>query len=353
MDNKIDLTVTGSTVNGCGVPVGAAGSHDDVALRIRFEQGYGWEGSAKRIYWLDANGENPVVTVLTLQMRENAGDDSVYLVPIPAKPKAVAGRMMMSIRGAVVSDEAEARATVTATAFFLVQDSVYDAAATAQEDITPSVAEQIQQQIDGVFDKWENLTITAETGDAAAATATVGDTAVQLHFVLPKGDKGDKGADGAPGKDGANGAPGAKGDKGEKGEKGNAFTYADFTAAQLEALKVKGDKGDKGDTGAAFTYDMFTTEQLEALKVKGDTGAKGDKGETGAQGIQGAKGDKGDKGDTGAPGKDGADGKPGEKGDKGDTGDPGSDYVLTDADKSEIAALVLAQIPDGDEVAYG
>ena len=311
MDNKIDLTVTGSTVNGCGVPVGAAGSHDDVALRIRFEQGYGWEGSAKRIYWLDANGENPVVTVLTLQMRENAGDDSVYLVPIPAKPKAVAGRMMMSIRGAVVSDEAEARATVTATAFFLVQDSVYDAAATAQEDITPSVAEQIQQQIDGVFDKWENLTITAETGDAAAATATVGDTAVQLHFVLPKGDKGDKG---------------------EKGDTGA--------------------KGDKGDTGAAFTYDMFTAAQLEALKVKGDPGAKGDKGETGAQGIQGAKGDKGDKGDTGAPGKDGADGKPGEKGDKGDTGDPGSDYVLTDADKSEIAALVLAQIPNGDEVAY-
>ena len=31
----------------------------------------------------------------------------------------------------------------------------------------------------------------------------------------------------------------------------------------------------------------------------------------------------------------------------------GSGYVLTDADKSEIAALVLAQIPDGDEVAYG
>ena len=34
-------------------------------------------------------------------------------------------------------------------------------------------------------------------------------------------------------------------------------------------------------------------------------------------------------------------------------GDPGNDYVLTDADKSEIAALVLAQIPNGDEVAYG
>ena len=103
-------------------------------------------------------------------------------------------------------------------------------------------------------------------------------------------------------------------------------------------------KGDKGDTGAAFTYDMFTTEQLEALKVKGDTGAKGDPGADGAPGKDGK---------DGAPGKDGADGKPGDKGDKGDTGDPGSDYVLTDADKSEIAALVLAQIPDGDEVAYG
>ena len=157
-----------------------------------------------------------------------------------------------------------------------------------------------------------------------------------------------------------------KGDKGDTGAQG-----------------IQGEKGDKGDTG--------------------DTGAKGDKGETGAQGIQGEKGDKGDPGadgapgkdgadgapgkdgadghtpvitatksgkvttiksdgeeiatvndgKDGAPGKDGADGKPGEKGDKGDTGEPGSDYVLTDADKSEIAALVLAQIPDGDEVAYG
>lgn len=76
----------------------------------------------------------------------------------------------------------------------------------------------------------------------------------------------------------------------------------------------------------------------DAGKFKGE---KGEKGDTGAQGIQGEKGDKG------------LDGAPGAKGEKGDKGDPGSDYVLTDADKSEIAALVLAQIPDGDEVAYG
>lgn len=54
-------------------------------------------------------------------------------------------------------------------------------------------------------------------------------------------------------------------DSGEpsKGEKGDAFTYADFTAAQLAGLK-----GPKGD---AFTYADFTAEQLAGLK-----GPKGD-----------------------------------------------------------------------------
>ena len=151
--------------------------------------------------------------------------------------------------------------------------------------------------------KLENLTVTAETGAAAAATATVGDTAVQLHFVLPKGDtgaQGEKGADGAPGAPGKDGAPGAPG--------------ADGRTPVITATK---------------------TGKVTTIKSDGEEIATVNDGE------------------DGAPGKDGADGKPGEKGDKGDTGDPGSDYVLTDADKSEIAALVLAQIPDGDEVAYG
>ena len=50
--------------------------------------------------------------------------------------------------------------------------------------------------------------------------------------------------------------------------------------------------------------------------------------------------------DTNKPSR-GATGATGAKGEKGD------DYVLTSADKSEIAALVLAEIPNGDEVAYG
>lgn len=47
--------------------------------------------------------------------------------------------------------------------------------------------------------KLENITATAESGDTASASATVTDSAVELHFVLPKGDKGDKGDAGADG----------------------------------------------------------------------------------------------------------------------------------------------------------
>lgn len=107
---------------------------------------------------------------------------------------------------------------------------------------------------------------------------------------------------------------------------------------------------------------------------KGDAGPQGLKGDTGPQGPQGIPGEKGADGAAGKDGGDGyspeatvvpinggakiiikdkngttsanvmngAQGPKGAKGDKGDKGDPGDDYVLTDADKTEIAAEVIA-----------
>lgn len=69
-----------------------------------------------------------------------------------------------------------------------------------------------------------------------------------------------------------------------KGDKGDPFTYADFTEAQLAALKRE-----KGD---AFTYSDFTEEQLAALK--GARGERGQDGYTPQKNIDyfdGAKGD--------------------------------------------------------------
>lgn len=37
---------------------------------------------------------------------------------------------------------------------------------------------------------------------------------------------------------------------------------------------------------------------------------------------------------------------------KGEKGDKGDDYVLTEADKTEIADIVLEVLPNGDEVHY-
>lgn len=118
-----------------------------------------------------------------------------------------------------------------------------------------------------------------------------------------------------------------KGEAGAAGAKGDPFTYDDFTAAQLAALKgEKGDKGDKGETG--------------------EQGVKGDKGEQGEQGQQGIQGVKGDTGATGANGQDGKSayqialdngfvGTQSEwlaslKGDKGDTGASGANITASE-----------------------
>ena len=174
-----------------------------------------------------------------------------------------------------------------------------------------------------------------------------------------------------------------------KGEKGDAFTYEDFTEEQLASLKgengkdgisvthswngttltvtsasgtssanLKGEKGDKGETGATGTNgtngkdgtsvtvtnvststadggnNVVTFSDGKTLTIK-----NGSKGSTGATGAKGDKGDKGDKGETGATGKDGADGK------------DGTNYVLTDADKTQIANIVVTQL--GGEPVYG
>ena len=142
-----------------------------------------------------------------------------------------------------------------------------------------------------------------------------------------------------------------------RGPKGDAFTYEDFTQEQLDALK--GEPGQKGD---AFTYADFTEEQLEALKgqdgytpQKGIDYFDGKDGSNGKDGKDGVsithtwngtslsitsasgtsevdlKGEKGEAGYTPIKGVDYFDGEP---------GPAGSDYVLTDADKQEIANLV-------------
>ena len=157
---------------------------------------------------------------------------------------------------------------------------------------------------------WENLIVIADLKGAA-------------------GKDGTNGTDGAPGKDGADGAPGKDGITPTIGENGNWYLGTE-------------------DTG---------------------------KPSRGATGPQGADGKDGTNGTDGAPGKDGADGADGTTftpsvsaaGDlswtndggkanpapvnlKGPQGPAGDDYVLTPADKTQIAEAVIA---GGQEVQVG
>jgi len=158
----IPLQVSDEYVRGDGVPVGAAGSHDDVALRLTF--GPMWAGTARSIVWYDANGENPTITALTTDMLAE-GESEVYLVPIPAAPKAVAGQMLMTIKGATVSGSQETTATLTTTARFTVMESDWSEDAEEGGDITPTQAEQFQAEIENI----KAGIVAAKAAGAAAA----------------------------------------------------------------------------------------------------------------------------------------------------------------------------------------
>lgn len=75
----------------------------------------------------------------------------------------------------------------------------------------------------------------------------------------------------------------------------------------------------------------------------------------GEPGKDGAPGEKGEPGYTPVKGVDYFDGEPGpqgEPGKDGEKGEPGNDYVLTAADKQEIAQLALAAMPAAEEGTY-
>ena len=166
---------------------------------------------------------------------------------------------------------------------------------------------------------------TASEGLIDTYTIYFNNTTEPFSFNIKNGEKGDKGDKGEKGDKGDKGDQGIQGPQGEKGDKGDT-----------------GEKGDKGDKGDAFVYEDFTADQLEALKVKGDKGDTGDQGPKGNDGYTPIKGvdyfdgEKGEKGDTGATGPKGDKGDTGEKGDKGDKGDALTYDMLTDSQKAEL-----------------
>ena len=241
---------------------------------------------------------------------------------------------------------------------------LWDGASDA-EDVNPEVSAELAAIIKGdpgksAYQVWLDEGNTGTEADFLAslkgAPFTYADfTPAQLDALKgPKGDQGDTGATGpqgqkgdtgAAGPAGATGATGATGAQGTKGDTGAPFTYADFTPAQLAALQ--GPKGDKGDTGPQGA--TGNTGAAGAQGPKGDTGAPFTYADFTPAQLAALQGPKGDKGDTGPQGATGATGATGPQGQKGDTPQKGVDYP--DFTGYEAKLLVL-DYDDGTTETY-
>lgn len=202
-------------------------------------------------------------------------------------------------------------------------DEVLQAAADAETAVSkmPYVDETT-----GNWFKWDAAAgAFADTGVAATGpqgeVGPKGDTGEQgpkgdMGATGPKGDTGATGATGPKGETGATGATGPQGPKGETGPRGPQGEQG--IQGETGPAGPQGAKGDKGD---AFTYSDFTAAQLAALKGdKGDTGPQGEKGDTGATGPIGPEGPRGPQGEQGPQGQTGPQGEQGPAGPKGETG---------------------------------
>jgi hypothetical protein len=115
---------------------------------------------------------------------------------------------------------------------------------------------------------------------------------------------------------------------------------------QLEAIQLMAREiTDTLDAAKEQTEQLSTLiNTIETKLVNGEfNGKDGKDGVDGKDGKDGAVGPEGPQGPAGKDGQNGQDGKDGAQGPAGPAGKDGEDYVLTEADKTEIAGIVSAE----------
>ena len=183
----------------------------------------------------------------------------------------------------------QARAAITGAEPTPVQQDVITQAIAALQDGVETVEGIAESMPQAIADALQAAKDSGEFDGPQGETGPQGERG-------PKGDTGDRGpagqdgAAGADGKDGADGSPGIPGKDGKDGADGVSPTIAVSEITGGHRLTIT-------DATGASTVDILD-------------------------------------GEDGSPGAPGSPGTPGEK------GDPGDDYVLTQQDKADIAALV-------------
>lgn len=227
-------------------------------------------------------------------------------------PPLQEGMCHLGVYGYAVDGEQLVQRISPEPCVFYVRPGSYDPAAVEADAPDPTELESYYAKVQALLKdigKGVNGTTYTPSVSAAGEISWTNDGGKDNpEPVNIKGPKGDTGPQGAPGKDGERGPQGEPGKDGAAGPQGPQGEPG-----------AEGPQGPKGDIGA-----------------QGEQGEQGPKGDTGAQGPQGEQGPKGDTGPQGEQGP---------KGDPGPAGADGKDYVLTDTDKTDIAAKV--EIQDG------
>ena len=312
------------------------------AETVRFVFSDDWDGLSKTAVFTDG--------VKTLDVLPSGWDGDT--VPIPHEILTTAGR---TVRVGVYGTNASG---VVLPTVWVTLGKVQPAAEPSGDPSTDPTL-PIWAQLQEIIGDLNNLTTKAKENlvaaiNEAAKTGSGGAGSIDLRtadgYIQYSNDggetwenlialadlKGEKGDTGAPGPQGVPGEQGQQGETGPQGPQGET-----------------GPAGPQGETGPQGP--------------QGETGPAGPQGKTGPAGQDGAPGKDGTNGAPGTPGANGTDGKDGKDGttftpsvsaagdlswtnDGGKAnpapvnlkGPPGADYTLTDADKTEIAAEVIA-----------
>jgi hypothetical protein len=179
----IRLTVENEYVHGAGVPVGAAGSHDEVELEVTFV-GDVWLGTSKYVTFRDALGQSPRLKMLldSEMVRSVAENDNgeiceTIVVSVPYASKLHAGNMSVTFTGYTVATETDGDVTTayedtcvhTTTAYFRVLPSDYVILEDGSFGNDLTLAQQCQN---AAYDAAKSETAAADSATAAAKSET-------------------------------------------------------------------------------------------------------------------------------------------------------------------------------------
>lgn len=315
MDRVIEIKVNGYFLTKDSSVAGVQGEANSNYLRIEFDPS--WDGYAKTIVWLDANGENPTARILTTDQLEEIRDSTrIYLTQIPGEAMTQWGETVFAIDGYI-----NGKRQRSIYGKLLVQPGNADV---TLEDVTPSQAEQLQVQIDMILETIRDAVLAGDRAEEAAKNAGISEAnakeseknaaasagaasesarasatyATQAYESSLKSYNAAKIAvqeayesgqfQGEPGPAGPQGPAGPAGDS----ESGGFYT-PDVSQPDDETMVV---------SFTASEEDMPVVSPVEVnlpIGPAGPQGEQGPQGETGPRGPEGAKGETGPQGPAG------------------------------------------------------